>query len=94
MDFTNALANDEEDLQDEDFYHDGEDSVEQWELLEQRLRRKWDFINWGEISSLEKFNEEGITLCVIPSIRFIDKTFFIETVVEAENTSLNSDKRE
>ena len=47
MDFTNALANDEEDLKDEDFYHDGEDSVEQWELLEQRLRRKWDFINWG-----------------------------------------------
>ena len=29
MDFTNALANDEEDLKDEDFYHDGEDSVEQ-----------------------------------------------------------------
>ena len=29
MDFTNALANDEEDLQDDDSYHDGEETVEQ-----------------------------------------------------------------
>ena len=31
-----------------------------------------------EILSLEKFNEEGITLNVIPSPRFIDKTLDIE----------------
>ena len=29
MDFTNALANDEEDLQDDDSYRDGEETVEQ-----------------------------------------------------------------
>ena len=31
-----------------------------------------------EILPLEKFNEEGITLNVIPSPRFIDKTLDIE----------------
>ena len=33
MDFTNTLANNEEDLQDEDFCYDEEDSIEECELL-------------------------------------------------------------
>ena len=32
MDFTNTLANNEEDLQDKDFYYDEEHSVEECEL--------------------------------------------------------------
>lgn len=47
-----------------------------------------------EISQLEKFNEEGVTLDVIPSIPFIDETLDIEMVVEAENTSLSNDEKE
>ena len=37
MDFTNASANNEEDLQDEDFYYDEEDSVEEWELFKHNV---------------------------------------------------------
>ena len=47
-----------------------------------------------EISSLEKFNEEGMKLDVIPSVRFIDENLDTEMVVEAENTSLTSDETE
>lgn len=36
---------------------------------------------------MEKFNEEGITVDVIPSLRFIDKAWDIEIVVEAENNT-------
>ena len=41
-----------------------------------------------EISSMEKFNEEGITPDVMPSLRFIDETLDIEVVVEAANTTV------
>ena len=42
-----------------------------------------------EISSLEKFNEKGITLDVMPSLRFIDETLDIEVVVQAEDTTVS-----
>ena len=37
MDFANALANNEEDLQDEDFYYDQEDSAEECELFKHNV---------------------------------------------------------
>ena len=46
-----------------------------------------EILSIKEISSLEKFHEEGITLDVIPSPRFIDETLDIEMVAEAENTT-------
>ena len=76
MGFTNSLANNEEDLQDEGFYYNEEDSVEECEHF--------------KILSLEKFNEEGITLNVIPSLRFIGETLDIEMVIEAENTTVST----
>ena len=42
-----------------------------------------------EISSLEKFNEEGITPDIILSLQFNDETLDIEMVVEAENTTVS-----
>ena len=73
MDFTNTLANNEEDLQDEDFYYNEDDSVEECELFKHNVYEGNEILSTEEeISSLEKFNEEGITLDVIPSLRFID----------------------
>ena len=37
MDFTNTLANNEEDLQDEDFYYDEEGRVEECELFKHNV---------------------------------------------------------
>ena len=86
MDFTNTLANTEEDLQDEDFYYDEEGSV-----FKHNFYKGNEILSIEEeISSLEKFNEEGITLDVIPSLRFIDETLDIEMVVEAENTTAST----
>ena len=92
MDFTNTLANNEEDLQDEDFYYDEEDSVEECELFKHNVYEGNEILSIEEeISSLEKFNEEeGITLDVIPSLRFIDETLDIGMVVEAENTTAST----
>ena len=39
---------------------------------------------------MEKFNEEGITLDIITSLRFIDQTLDLEMVVEAENTTAST----
>ena len=86
MDFTNTLANTEEDLQDEDFYYDEEGSV-----FKHNFYKGNEILSIEEeISSLEKFNEEGITLDIIPSLRFIDETLDIEMVVEAENTTAST----
>ena len=55
MDFTNTLANTEEDLQDEDFYYDEEGSV-----FKHNFYKGNEILSIEEeISSLEKFNEEG-----------------------------------
>ena len=90
MDFTNALANNEEDLQDEDFYYDEEDSVEECEIFKHNIYDGNEILSMEEeISSLENFNEEVITLDVIPSLRFIDEPFNIEMVFEAENTTVS-----
>ena len=63
MDFTNALPHNEEDLQDEDFYYDEEDSVEECELFKHNVYKGNEVLSMEEeISLLEKFNEEGITL--------------------------------
>ena len=87
MDFTNALANNEKDFQDEDFYHDEEDSVDKCELFKHNVYEGNEISSMEEdISSLEKFNEEGITLNVIPSFRFIEETLDIEMVADTENT--------
>ena len=88
MDSTNALTNNEEDLQDEDFYYDEEGSVEECKLFEHNVYEGNEILSIEEeILSLEKFNEEGMKLDVIPSLQFIDKTLDIEMVVEAENAT-------
>ena len=90
MDFTNALANNEEDFQDEDFYYDEEDSVGECKLFKHNVYEGNEILSIEEdILSLEKFNEEGITLDVIPSLRFIDETLDIQMVFEAENTTFS-----
>ena len=94
MGFTNALADNEEDLQDEDFYYDEEDIVEECELFKHgnvfNVYEGNQVLSMEEeISSLEKFNKEGITPDVIPSLRFIDKTLYIEMVVETENITVS-----
>ena len=66
MDFTNN----EEDLQDGDFYYDEEGSVEKCELFKHNVYEGNEILSMEEeLSSLEKFNKEGITLDVIPSFR-------------------------
>ena len=90
MAFTNALPNNEEDLQDEDFYYDEENSVEECELFKHNVYEGNEILSIEEeISSLEKFNEEGITLDAIPSLRFFNETSDIEMVVQAENTTVS-----
>ena len=90
MDFTNALANNEEDFQDEDFYYDEEDSVDECELFKHNVYEGKEISSMEEdISSLEMFNEECTTLDVIPSLQFIDEKLDMEMVVEAENTTIS-----
>ena len=72
MDFTNTLANNKEALQDKDFYYE-EGSVEECELFK-HVYEVNEILSIEEEISLETFNEEGITLDVIPSLRFIDET--------------------
>ena len=87
MDFTNALANNKEVFQEEDFYYDEEENVDECELFKHNVYEGNEILSiQEEISSLEKFNEEGITLDVIPSPQFIEETLDIEMVIEAENT--------
>ena len=87
MDITNALANNKEVLQDEDFYYDEEESVDECELFKHNVYEGNEILSiQEEILSLEKFNKEGITLDVIPSLQFIEETLDIEMVIEAENT--------
>ena len=88
MYFTNALANNKEDLQDEDFYYDEKDSVEKCELFKHVYKGNEILSIEEEISSLKDLNEVGITLDVIHSLRFIEETLDIEMVVEAENTTV------
>ena len=88
MYFTNALANNKEDLQDEDFYYDEKGSVEKCELFKHVYKGNEILSIEEEISSLKDLNEVGITLDVIPSLRFIEETLDIEMVVEAENTTV------
>ena len=77
------------------FYYDEEDSIEKFELFKHNLYEGNEILSMQEeISQLEKFNEEGVTLDVIPSIPFIDETLDIEMLVEAENTSLSNDEKE
>ena len=91
MGFTNSLANNEEDLQDEGFYYNEEDSVEECEHFKHNAYERNQILSIKEeILSLEKFNEEGITLNVIPSLRFIGETLDIEMVIEAENTTVST----
>ena len=91
MDFTNALAKHEEYLQDEHFYCDEEDSVEECELFKHNVYEGNEISSTKEeILSLEKFNEEGRTHDVIPSLCFTDETLNIEMVVEAENTKVST----
>ena len=90
MDFTNALAVNKGDFQDEDFYHDEEDSIDECEIFKLNVYEGNEVLSMEEgISSLEKFNEEGITLDAIPFLRFIDETLDIEMVIEAENTTIS-----
>ena len=88
MYFTNALANNKEDLQGEDFYYDEKDNVEKCELFKHVYKGNEILSIEEEISSLKDLNEVGITLDVIPSLRFIEETLDIEMVVEAENTTV------
>ena len=91
MDFTNALANNEEDLLDEDFYYDEEDTVKECELFKHNAYKGNEILSTEEeISSLEKFNEKGITHDAIPSLRVTGKTLDIEMVVEAESTTVST----
>ena len=91
MNFINALANNEEDLQDERFHYDDENSVEECELFKHTVYEGNKILLMEEeISSLGKFNEECITLDVISSLWFIDEILVIEMVVESENTAVSS----
>ena len=89
MDFANALTNKEEGLQDEYFFYDEEGSVEKCDLFKHNVYKGNKILSMDkEISSLEKFNKEVITLDVIPSLRVIDE-LDMEMVVEAENTTVS-----
>ena len=88
MGFTNSLTNN---LQDEDYYYNEEDSVEECEHFKHNVYERNQILSIKEeILSLEKFNEEVITLNVIPSLRFIGETLDIEMVIEAENTTVST----
>ena len=56
MYFTNALANNKEDLQDEDFYYDEKDSVEKCELFKHVYKGNEILSIEEEISSLKDLN--------------------------------------
>ena len=89
MDFPNALANNKKVFQDTDFYYDEEESLDEYELFKHNVYEGNEILSIEDkISSLEKFNDEGITLDVISSLQFIEETLDIEMVVEAENTTL------
>ena len=56
----------EKDLHDEDFYYDEEDSVEECEHFKLNFYKGNEILSMKEEVSLEKFNEEGIMLGILP----------------------------
>ena len=58
MDFTNTLANNEEDLQDEDFCYDEEDSIEECELLNITFTKEMRFYQLKKFHHWKSFTKK------------------------------------